>query len=393
MEVRRDRGEPPDSWARICPPEAGRREADDSCRRGVEFGPVEGELMRPRSNKNRGLPPRMIKRTRTMKSGKVWVGYYYDGRDAEGKRKEIPLGTDLDEAREKWAKLERKVVPVATRTVGDLLRRYERDVVPGKGLKTQKDNLKVIVQLMKSFESAPIEALTPQIIAQYRDARSAPVRANREIALLSHAFNMAREWGITDRENPCRGVKRNKEAPRDVYITDEVWLAVYNEAPADLRIAMDLAYLTGQRPADVRKMRWSDVDGDYLLVGQGKTSMKLRIRLRRADGSQTTLGELLDKLDRSHPTLVASQDGKPITESMLRFRFEPARKAAAEKAAKAKDSELAKAIMNFQFRDIRPKAASDIDSLSQASDLLGHTTQGMTQRVYRRIGKVVDPVK
>ncbi|WP_213152684.1 phage integrase [Pseudomonas aeruginosa] len=349
--------------------------------------------MRPRSNKNRGLPPRMIKRTRTMKSGKVWVGYYYDGRDAEGKRKEIPLGTDLDEAREKWAKLERKVVPVATRTVGDLLRRYERDVVPGKGLKTQKDNLKVIVQLMRSFESAPIEALTPQIIAQYRDARSAPVRANREIALLSHAFNMAREWGITDRENPCRGVKRNKEAPRDVYITDEVWLAVYNEAPADLRIAMDLAYLTGQRPADVRKMRWSDVDGDYLLVGQGKTSMKLRIRLRRADGSQTTLGELLDKLDRSHPTLVASQDGKPITESMLRFRFEPARKAAAEKAAKAKDSELAKAIMNFQFRDIRPKAASDIDSLSQASDLLGHTTQGMTQRVYRRIGKVVDPVK
>lgn len=163
-------------------------------------------MMRPRSNKNRGLPPRMIKRTRTMKSGKVWVGYYYDGRDAEGRRKEIPLGTDLDEAREKWAKLERKAVPPTTRTVGDLLRRYERDVVPGKGKGTQEQNRKAIRQLAKAFESAPLEALTPHVIAQYRDARSAPVRANREIALLSHAFNMAREWGLTDRENPCRGV-------------------------------------------------------------------------------------------------------------------------------------------------------------------------------------------
>lgn len=127
------------------------------------------------------------------------------------------------------------------------------------------------------------------------------MRANREIALLSHAFNMAREWGLTDRENPCRGVKRNKETPRDVYITDEIWNAVYEEAASDLRLTMDLAYLTGQRPADVRKMRWADVDGEYLFVGQGKTAMKLRIRLRRADGSQTALGTLLDQLDRSTP--------------------------------------------------------------------------------------------
>ncbi|WP_244242981.1 phage integrase, partial [Pseudomonas aeruginosa] len=290
----------------------------------------------------------MIKRTRTMKSGKVWVGYYYDGRDAEGRRKEIPLGTDLDEAREKWAKLERKAVPPTTRTVGDLLRRYERDVVPGKGKGTQEQNRKAIRQLAKAFESAPLEALTPHVIAQYRDARSAPVRANREIALLSHAFNMAREWGLTDRENPCRGVKRNKETPRDVYITDEIWNAVYEEAASDLRLTMDLAYLTGQRPADVRKMRWADVDGEYLFVGQGKTAMKLRIRLRRADGSQTALGTLLEQLDRSTPTLAATKEGKPISEKMLRLRFEPARKAAAEKAAKAGDAELAKAIMGFQ---------------------------------------------
>lgn len=240
--------------------------------------------------------------------------------------------------------------------------------------------------------SSALEAITPQIIAQYRDARTAPMRANRELALLSHAFNMAREWGIYSKDNPTRGVRRNKEAPRNVYVTDEVWQAVYREAPKDLRLAMDLAYLTGQRPADVRKMRWSEVDDDYLMVGQGKTSLKLRIRLHQA-GVKTGLGTLLDMLDRSRPHLITTAEGKQLTESMLRLRFEPARKRAAAKATESSDQDLAEAIMQFQFRDIRPKAASEIVSLEDASDLLGHTTQGMTLRVYRRVGKVVNPSK
>ena len=348
--------------------------------------------MRPKKPANRDLPPRMIRRVRKLKSGQEWVGYYYAGRDEAGKRKEIPLGTDADEARVKWAQLERKQVPLAAKTVGDLLRRYDRDVIPGKGSNTQRDNRKCLVHLFRAFDSAPLDAITPQIIAQYRDARTAPVRANREIALLSHAFNMAREWGLYSKENPTRGVRRNKEEPRDVYVTDEVWQAVYQESPRDLRLAMDLAYLTGQRPADVRTMRWSDVNDDFLMVGQGKTGKKLRIRLH-IDGLRTGLGRLLDQLDRSRPHLVTSERGDRFTVSMLRLRFEPARKRAAEKAIANKDPDLAAAIMQFQFRDIRPKAASEIVSLEDASDLLGHTTQGMTQRVYRRVGKVVNPVK
>ena len=334
----------------------------------------------------------MVRRVRTLKSGQQWVGYYYAGRDEAGKRKEIPLGTDPDEARVKWAQLERRQVPLAMKTVGDLLRRYDRDVIPTKGVKTQKDNRKCLVFLLRAFDSAPLDAITSHIIAQYRDARTAPVRANREIALLSHAINMAREWGLYNKDNPVRGVRRNIEKPRDVYVTDEVWQAVYVEAPRDLRLAMDIAYLTGQRPADVRKMRWSDVDGDFLMVGQGKTSMKLRIRLHN-DGLRTGLGRLLDQLDRTRPHLITSDEGRQITESMLRQRFEPARKRAAQVANDNQDPDLAEAIMQFQFRDIRPKAASEIVSLEDASDLLGHTTQGMTQRVYRRVGKVVNPVK
>lgn len=51
--------------------------------------------MRAKKAANRDLPPRMIRRVLTLKGGKEWVGYYYDGRNEEGKRVEIPLGGGL----------------------------------------------------------------------------------------------------------------------------------------------------------------------------------------------------------------------------------------------------------------------------------------------------------
>src|SRR5471032_3306588 len=78
------------------------------------------------------------------------------------------------------------------------------------------------------------------------------------------------------RENPCRGVRKNKEQPRDYYAEEDVWIAVYEFASDALKDAMDLNYLTGQRPADVLKMKLEDVRGDELRVRQGKRGKLLR---------------------------------------------------------------------------------------------------------------------
>jgi integrase len=352
-------------------------------------------MMRPKST-HRDLPPRMLRRTRRLKTGEVWQAFYYNGRDESGRRVEIPLGQDLNEAKRKWAELERKPVVVDETKMDHIFGRYEREIIPGKAPRTRKDNLDCLKNLRGVFGNGTIDAITPQHIALYRDKRSAKVRANREIALLSHVFNMAREWGYTAKENPCRGVRKNKEKPRDFYADDEVWSAVHAQACEELQDAMDLNYLTGQRPADVLKMRLTDIKDGALEVVQNKTKKKLRILLD-ADGHRTELGKLVDRVRArerkvSSLYLVATPAGKPLNQHTLRIRFDAARAAAAKAAEEAQNLELAKRVRAFQFRDIRPKAASELP-LEHASKLLGHTEHEITEKVYRRVGEVVKPAK
>ncbi len=208
---------------------------------------------------------------------------------------------------------------------------------------------------------------------------------------------MAREWGITTKDNPCQGVRKNREKPRDYYANDVVWAAVYSKAPQELKDAMDLAYLTGQRPADVLMMRKDDVEGGYLLVQQNKTGKRLRIRVN-SDGEANSLGKLLHQIAERNSKLVTSylivsKTGRRMTATMLRKRWDEARKSARLKATNDGDVALAKRIAEFQFRDIRPKAASEIEDIAEASILLGHTKGDITERVYRRIGAIAQPSK
>lgn len=161
---------------------------------------------------------------------------------------------------------------------------------------------------------------------------------------------------------------------------------------------MDLAYLTGQRPADVHKIAATDLNNGFLLIGQGKTEKRLRLRLEDAgiqSGLSTFIDELLERRALSGvktSTLITNSSGLRMSQQMLRNRWDDAREKAAIKAATNGDPTLAANIRQFQFKDIRPKAASEI-KLTHASRLLGHSTEEMTKKVYRRVGEIVKPTK
>lgn len=320
--------------------------------------------------------------------------YYYYDTGGRKSRKEIPLGSDYGLAIMKYAEFERdrtadaRVREVITfKYVAD---RYLVEVVPTKSPATQKDNLRELKNLLTFFDDppAPLEAIQPQHVRQYlRWRSSAPVRANREKALLSAIWNFAREMGYTALANPCAGVKGNKEKGRDVYIEDAVYLAVYEKADLGLRDAMDLAYLTGQRVTDVRLMDERDIRDGQIWVTQAKTGIRQRIELV---GELAALIARIKARKAGHKIrstrLIVTEDGEPMTESMLRGRFDRARSAAG----------IAKSA--FQLRDLRAKAGTDKAESSgdiiQARDQLGHTTVTMTEHYVRnRKGKKITPTK
>lgn len=329
-------------------------------------------------------------RERRKPSGKVY--YYYD---AGGKpRKEIPLGSDYGLAIMEYARLEKDRTADALRdqvlTFRYVANQYVVDVVPTKSAATQKDNMRELKNLMAFFDDppAPLNSIEPQHVRQYlRWRKSAPVRANREKALLSAIWNYAREMGYTALANPCAGVKGNKETGRDVYIEDELFQAVYQKADQGLRDAMDLFYLTGQRVDDTVRMDERDIRDGMIQIVQSKTGTKRRITIE---------GELATVIDRimtrkagykvRSTRLIVTEEGIPMTYSMLRSRFDAAReKAGVEKAS-------------FQLRDLRAKAGTDKTETSgdilQARDQLGHTTVTMTEHyVRKRRGKKVSPTR
>jgi integrase len=266
------------------------------------------------------------------------------------------------------------------RSLAVVARRYEREVIPLKARRTQADNARQLANLLAVFGEMPIDEITPADVRDYLDLRGqkAKVQANREKALLSHLFNQARAWGYTNATNPCAGVKGFREVGRDRYVTDDEFNAVKAVAHRTVAEAMTLALLTGQRPADVLKMRRSDVHDGALHVTQNKTGKRIAIAL------SSEFGEVMARI-LAHPRqsafLIANDDASAVSAQQFRKRFEKARETAG---------------VNFQFRDIRAKAGTEMNAaggMDGAQKLLGHKHVTMTQHYVRsRLGERVQPL-
>ena len=322
-----------------------------------------------RRQSNHDDPPRFHRK------GKIW--YHVSG---TAPRTWTKLSADRGEALRLWAQREGVREDESTKLFSVVARRYVREVFPTKSIQTRKDNEKELANLLKVFGLVPMDAIAPMHIRQYMDIRGevAKVRANREKALFSHIFNKAREWGYTALQNPCQGVKGFKETGRSRYITDEEFAQVKAHAHFTVVDAMDLALLTGQRPADVLKLKRSDIRDGALWILQNKTAHRLGVEVTGE------LAGVIAKIGGRPRTaidayLVQDENGQPLSLFQLRSRFEKARR-------------LAK--VDFQFRDIRAKAATDTGDLAHSQTLLGHKNRQMTEHyVKSRIGERVKPLR
>lgn len=331
-------------------------------------------------------------RARKQKSGKTY--YYFD--TGARPRKEIPLGSDYRSAVTKWLEFSAHRTQVAQETFADLADRYEAEVIPLKAQSTQITQHADIKKLRAFFcnpTPAPLDAIKPKHIHQMLEwAKDKPTTANRLKRVFSHMFNMARAWGWTEAENPCLGIRGHSLGKREVYISDDVYAAVYEHAKPPLRDAMDLAYLTGQRPGDALMLTEHHIQDGCIVIKQSKTAAPLRIIINGA------LADLLDRIRARKESyavhtssLLVNQFGKPMTHPMIRKAFEAAREAAALATPK-----LATKIRAFWFYDLRAKAADDVAEVrgeAAAAAQLGHASVRTTKRHYLRRGAKVQATK
>jgi integrase len=308
------------------------------------------------------------------------VFFYFD---AGGKpRKEIPLGSDYALAVQKWSKLQCDKAPVAL-TVGWLIGKYTISVEYQRlASGTQADYRYALDQISAHFADAPLDQVRPSHIVMYRDKRSAESRhrALREIAVMGmlYRYAIAHDWATS---NPVASIKRERLPGRKaIYIEDDVFAAVYAVACQPLKDAIDLAYLVGQRPGDVLALQETSIRDGILSLRQTKTGAPIRLRV---DGALEAVLTRIAARKQAYPVralaLLVDERGRPLTRSKLRSRFEKAREQVPEAA-------------NFQFRDLRAKAATDLreaESLEAAQALLGHTSVTMTEHYTRsRKGKI-----
>ena len=251
--------------------------------------------------------------------------------------------------------------------------------------RTRDDYAADIGQIEDVFGKMPPTSIQAKHITEYlkigRD-NDRPVRANREKAALSACLS----WMVANthaelRENVAKLVRRNREEPRKRYVSNDEYKAVYAQAGAAERALMELVYRTLQRPSDVLKWTWSNIDAAGVLsFTQGKTGAKLRIAV--TPGLRSCFDQLAAARTKRSLYLIPREDGRPYTEMGI--------------ASMLRRAVVAAGLKDLALYDMKAKGATDMyqegTAIEVIQSLCGHD-QASTTEIYikQHLQKVVQP--
>lgn len=296
------------------------------------------------------------------------------------------LGKDFHQALIRYAEVNSAAYVVSR--MGHVMDRFVKEEFPKLAVRTRKDRIKEIDNLRKVFGGMRPDDITTRQIYQYMDLRKAKVRANRERSTLSRLFECAIRWGIATK-NPCRDVRPNKETPRDRYVTDEEFWAVYEIAPTVIQLAMLIALTTGAAQGIIINLTLRDCQEDGLHIPMRKNGKavilewtpELRELIERCKSIRTTIKSVY---------LIHNRQGQRYTSEGFKAMWQRVmRRAMGQPTYKGqKEAHPAVITERFTFHDLRAKSASD----HETGEHLGHQSNAMLKRVYRRLPVRSTPV-
>ena len=267
-------------------------------------------------------------------------------------------------------------------TLGDLVDRYIRDVLPQKP-KSQHLQTSQLQWWKEQLGDYTLADVTPSLVAECRDRLAAgtvragkqrsPGTVNRYLAALSHAFTTAvREWGWVD-DSPVRKVSKLKEPQGRVRFLDDDERQRLLDACRESRNrylypAVVLSLSTGIRQGELLRLKWADIDLDRGVIVLHETKSGERRAVPLAGHALAVMREV-SKVQRIDTPLVFP-GRKPDTSMGVRTSWELALKRAG--------------IENFRWHDLRHSTASYLAmngaSLAEIAEVLGHKTLQMVKR-------------
>lgn len=158
---------------------------------------------------------------------------------------------------------------------------------------TRTDYEQCSIKLLEIFGGMRASDIDATDVARYlrKERADAPVRANREAALLSNLIGLAIERGEA-KHNPCREVKRNEEQPRTEapepadFAAFAGWLAEQGGQRAMIGMAAEYAAGAGNRKVEFLDLSWPQVD---------QTAGHIRIKRAKQRGRKR--GEVIEQIE------------------------------------------------------------------------------------------------
>lgn len=229
-------------------------------------------------------------------------------------RRSVDAGNDPLEDREKDR---------AAPTVFQMFERYDRDHVPKLSDMGQRDVRRYFKEwILPRIGSKKVADVTfSDCEAIHRKASErAPTSANRAMAYLRRALNLAITWGWIDR-NPIKGLEFNQERKRERYLNadeiDRLLRALDGHPRKDSVDAIKLMLFTGCRRGEALGATWDQFDDDLRIWTKPASTTKQR-RLHRVPVSKPVTALLKKRLKARGKKKIAhvfpSRNGEALKE-------------------------------------------------------------------------------
>ncbi len=277
-------------------------------------------------------------------------------------------GTDEHAAREYWEHRTGRGRAKCATSFNALIESYRAsarwsELAP----RTQRDYERVLLFLKDKAGPDNYLLLERRHVIEIQQAQAQRARfANYICQVLSILGEHAIDIGWR-KDNPARGMKKLRGGPG--YRAWPPWAitAFRKEASGPVLTAFELCLGTGQRIADVLKMRWDQIEDDEISVKQGKTGTELWIPFT------DHLRAYIATVPRGGLTIVSGGVGRPMSYRAIEHRLRAPREAAGAQA--------------YSFHGLRYNATSELFEAGctpqEVMAITGHRTLVMVEKYGR----------